>query len=146
MTASREKDSADFDLEHLIELFDEALTSKDDRVKSALQSLLMMTILTKSESVKSVISDKSQGPLRRLFEDLHHINSRLYRVEDQLQNIAHAFSQNAAAEKEASLNQTYNRYGLGSQISGTVQPAYLDIAKKINSANTLLPKIKKQGI
>ena len=48
MAAGREKDQADFDLERFIEMFDEALTSNDERVINALRSLMMMVILTKS--------------------------------------------------------------------------------------------------
>ena len=39
MGAAREKDQADFDLEQFIDLFDEALTSNDPRVKQALATI-----------------------------------------------------------------------------------------------------------
>ena len=82
--AAREKDRADFDLERFIDMFDEALTSNDERVINALRSLMMMTILTKSETPQKLSQDKNHGPLRRLYEDLHHINNRLHRVEEEM--------------------------------------------------------------
>jgi hypothetical protein len=39
MGAAREPDQADFDLERFIDLFDEAMTSKDPRVVETLRSL-----------------------------------------------------------------------------------------------------------
>jgi hypothetical protein len=84
MGGAREKDQADFDLERFIDMFDEALTSRDERVVSALRSLMMMTILTKSETYKNPMADRDSGPLRRLYEDLHHINRRLYDVEESI--------------------------------------------------------------
>jgi guanylate kinase len=83
MTASREKDQADFDLERFIDMFDDALRSQDPRVIDALRSLMMMVILTKPES-KDTISDRNHGPLRRLIEDTNNINRRLSRVEDEI--------------------------------------------------------------
>lgn len=48
MSAAREKDTADYDLEHFIMMFDAAMTSNDPRVKQALRQLMMMVILTDS--------------------------------------------------------------------------------------------------
>jgi hypothetical protein len=45
--AMREKNNSNYDLERLTELFDEALTSDDPRVKNALRQLMMMVILLK---------------------------------------------------------------------------------------------------
>ena len=42
MSAVREKDSADFDLEAFIDLFDEALTSDDPSVQKTLQHLMVI--------------------------------------------------------------------------------------------------------
>lgn len=78
----REKDQADFDLERCIELFDEALTSKDDRVTNALRSLLMVVILTAPETSQDHRENREIGPLRRLTEDLRN----LYRSVNHLQN------------------------------------------------------------
>lgn len=82
MSSAREKDQLDFDLERFIEMFDEALTSNDDRVVNALRQLMMMVILTKSES-----RDGSHGPLKRLFDDQSHILRRLERIETEMRSI-----------------------------------------------------------
>ena len=82
MSAARESDQSDFDLERFIDMFDEALTSKDERVINALRSLMMMVILTKPEGRKDAI-----GPLRQLFDDLHNINRRVRDIEDTLRSM-----------------------------------------------------------
>jgi hypothetical protein len=86
MGAAREPDQADFDLERFIEMFDEALTSKDERVVNALQSLMMMVILTKSDTGKHM-SDRNPGPLRRMYEDVNQLNRRMRDMEDNLRSM-----------------------------------------------------------
>jgi hypothetical protein len=80
MSASREKDSADFDLDRFINMFDEALTSQDPRVIDALQGLLMIVTLTRPEAKTSV----ERGPLRRLVDDVTNLNRRLGAVENRV--------------------------------------------------------------
>jgi hypothetical protein len=87
MSAAREKDQADFDLERFVNLFDEAMTSKDPRVVETLRNLLMMVTLTRPESRDSGLHDCNHGPLRRLYEDVNHLNSRLHRVEEELRDV-----------------------------------------------------------
>jgi hypothetical protein len=82
MGAAREPGQADFDLERFIEMFDEALTSNDERVVNALRSLMMMVILTKSEV--DVKHDRNRGPLRQLFDDMHNLNRRMHQMEEAL--------------------------------------------------------------
>ena len=82
MGASREKDSADFDLERFIDMFDEAMTSQDPRVMDALRSLMMIVTLTRPE-IKMEHS-RRDGPLRRLFEDMNHLNRRMHDMEDKV--------------------------------------------------------------
>ena len=77
MSAVREKDSADFDLETFIDLFDEALTSDDPSVQKTLQHLMVICALARNHDKHN----HRRGPLRRLYEDLHNINRRLERVE-----------------------------------------------------------------
>lgn len=86
MGAAREKGQADFDLERFIDMFDEALTSRDERVVNALRSLMMMVILTKPES-RDLHADKSIGPLRQVYDDLHNLNRRMHRMEEDFQHI-----------------------------------------------------------
>lgn len=77
MGASREKDSADFDLESFIELFDEALTSDDPSVQKTLQHLMVICALARNHNQHN----HREGPLRRLFEDMRDMNRRLERLE-----------------------------------------------------------------
>ncbi len=85
MGATREKDQADFDLERFIEMFEEVLLSKDERVVNALRSLMMMVVLTRPESREAGLRDRNAGPLRRLYEDVHNLHRRIERIEDQQQ-------------------------------------------------------------
>ena len=80
MSASREKDSADFDLDQFVRMFDEALTSQDPRVIDALRGLLMIVALTRPEAKTSV----ERGPLRRLVDDVTNLNRRLGVVENRV--------------------------------------------------------------
>jgi hypothetical protein len=80
MSASREKDSADFDLDRFIRMFDEALISEDPRVIDALRGLLMIVALTRPEARTSV----ERGPLRRLVDDVTNLNRRLGAVENRV--------------------------------------------------------------
>jgi hypothetical protein len=85
MAAAREKDQADFDLERFIDMFDEAINSRDERVINALRSLMMMVVLTRPESREGGLRDRHAGPLRRLYEDVHNLHRRIERIEDQQQ-------------------------------------------------------------
>ena len=87
MDAAREKGQADFDLDRFIDMFDEALTSKDERVVNALRSLMMMVVLTKPES-REQAGDGDKGPLRQLFDDLHHMNRRMHSMEDEIRRLS----------------------------------------------------------
>ena len=80
MSAAREKDSSDFDLDRFINMFDEALTSEDPRVIDALRGLLMIVTLTRPEAKTSV----ERGPLRRLVNDVTNLNRRLGVVENRV--------------------------------------------------------------
>jgi hypothetical protein len=85
MSAAREKDSADFDLERFVDMFDEAMTSRDPRVIDALRGLMMMVTLTRPESRDSGLHDRNAGPLRRMYEDINHLHRRVERMEGLLQ-------------------------------------------------------------
>jgi hypothetical protein len=87
MGAAREKDRADFDLERFVDMFDEALISRDPRVMDALRGLMMMVTLTRPEGRDSGIHDRNSGPLRRLCEDVNHLNRRLHSLEDDVRQI-----------------------------------------------------------
>lgn len=66
----------DIELERLFELFDRALTSKDERVVNALRSLLMIAALTDTHE-----SDPVQGPLTQLLKQLKLMENRLSSLE-----------------------------------------------------------------
>jgi hypothetical protein len=83
MSAARNPDQSDFDLERFINMFDEALTSRDPRVIDALRGLMMMVTLTRSEG-KDVMEDRRTGPLRRLLEDVNDLHRRIARLEEIL--------------------------------------------------------------
>ena len=106
MGASREKLQADFDLERFIEMFDEALTSDDERVVNALRSLMMMVILTKSESG----SGQKIGPLRQLFDDMHNINRRLNDTEERVRSIDGQLRNRGYAKDY--FDQEYRKYSM----------------------------------
>jgi hypothetical protein len=72
----REKDQADFDLEKFVDLFDTAMSSDNPAVQRALRNLLMIAAMVDSENPAG-----SAGPLRRLVEDIKHLNNRLNTLE-----------------------------------------------------------------
>ena len=102
----REKDAADYELERIINLFDEALTSKDPRVKNALRQLLMIVVLTSNEHEdRQYPVDKVEGPLRQLHNDIYNLNRRVSDLERRsLQDYP----------KETTIRKGYNIGGMGS--------------------------------
>jgi hypothetical protein len=90
MGAAREPDQADFDLERFINLFDEAMTSKDPRVMETLRSLMMIVTLTRPETPNE--QGRNRGPLRRLFEDMNDLNRAVSRMQDEIQHLNNKFA------------------------------------------------------
>lgn len=76
----RDKDQADFDLETFVDLFDTAMTSDNPAVQKAFKNLLMITAIVHA---KQEGLDNSQGPLRRLVDDIRNLNRRLSNLENQ---------------------------------------------------------------
>lgn len=128
--AAREKDQADFDLERFVEMFDEAMSSQDPRVIDALRSLMMIVTLTRPEVRER--QSRNAGPLRRLFEDMHHLNRRLYDVEDTIRRVS------ARPEEKAYQAEAYQ--------ANIAMKASQDIAQHMDQdlINTL--KIKAKGL
>ena len=83
MSAAREKDSADFDLEAFIDLFDEALTSDDPGVQKTLQHLMVIAALARNHARHH----QTHGPMRRMFENQRDLIRRLERLESDNQRI-----------------------------------------------------------
>lgn len=105
MGAAREKQPADFDLERFIDMFDEALTSNDERVINALRSLMMMVILTKSEA-RNPMSDRDVGPLRQIYDDLHHLNRRMHDMDERVRGMEGQLRNRATSAKDYWDSQT----------------------------------------
>lgn len=139
MGAAREKDQADFDLERFIEIFDEAMTSRDPRVIDTLRSLMMIVMLTRPETHNSPAMDRDRGPLRRLFEDVNHLNSRLYRAEEELQDMRRQMRPSYTRERVESWEDTtkypYEKYAM---------KASDHLAAQIDK--DVLAKLKAQGV
>ncbi len=93
MSGMREKDSADYDLERFVDIFDEALTSDDPRVKNALRQLMMMVILTSNEHEDRVqVRSHREGPLRRMQEDLRDVATRMHMFDEKIRRLEHDLS------------------------------------------------------
>lgn len=109
MSAAREKDQADFDLERFVDMFDEAMTSQDPRVMRALRDLMMMVTLTRPESHGGGLVDRQRGPLRRLYEDIYHLNNRLGRVEEEHNDLVRQLSRD---RENYRYNYPYEKYSM----------------------------------
>ena len=79
MSAAREKDQADFDLEQFVDLFDTAMTSDNPAVKKAFKNLLLLAALVSSDDKDEAV----KGPLRRLIDDQRIILRRIERLESE---------------------------------------------------------------
>jgi hypothetical protein len=99
--AYREKDQADFDLETFVDLFDTAMSSDNPAVKRALKNLILISALVDAKSEHEI----RVGPLRRLVEDIKHLNQRLQTLE-----------------MEKSYKTTYTPPTTGTWPPGVVQP------------------------
>jgi hypothetical protein len=137
MSAMRELDKSDYDLERFIEMFDEAMTSDDPRVKNALRQLMMMVILTSGDH-----EDKTRdaGPLRRILNDMHHMNRRLSQMEEDFSIMKREYNRVAASKEIAENRAVYPKdywnlppnikFGMTAQEFNEVQ---VKLAHKINS-------------
>lgn len=83
----QEKSQADFDLEKMFEMLDTALTSKDERVQSALRGLLTIIALTKTQDDGKNLIETSHGPLRQMQEDLKDLNRRMYNLHNEVRQM-----------------------------------------------------------
>ena len=137
MSAAREKDQSDFDLERFVDMFDEAMTSRDPRVMDALRGLMMMVTLTRPESRDSGLHDRNAGPLRRLYEDMNHLHRRLERMEEQ-------FRQAERSQRQADpYNYPYEKFSMqaAAAMSNTIDQ---DMLAKLKSQN--ITQIKPKGL
>ena len=116
MSAAREKDQADFDLERFVDMFDEAMTSQDPRVMDSLRSLMMMVLLTRPE-IKTE-HNRNNGPLRRLFEDMNHLNRRMHDMEDKVNAMSRSSD---SAEKYSYTHYPDKKYAMTAAQTMAVQ-------------------------
>jgi hypothetical protein len=135
MSAAREKDQADFDLERFVDMFDEALTSRDPRVMDALRGLMMMVTLTRPESRDSGLHDRNSGPLRRMYEDMNQLHRRIERVEEELRQAERSRS------KDDYYKYPYEKYTMAAA-QNMAQTIDQDILDKLKSSY----KTKIQGL
>ena len=105
--SSRMKEQADFDLERVMDLFDTALTSNDERVQSALRQLLTIVALTQTQEDGNMAISERYGPLRQMQEDIRNLGNTIHRMESELNSIRN------------SLNRPYNPYPGQHPYSGT---------------------------
>ena len=137
MSAAREKDQADFDLERFVDMFDEALTSQDPRVMDALRGLMMMVTLTRPESRDSGRHDRNSGPLRRMYEDMNHLHRRVERVEE-------LYRQAERGQRQAEVDPytyPYEKYTMAAA-QGLAQSIDREMLEKIRAQNTMQVKVK----
>lgn len=86
----QEKTQADFDIERMFDMLDTALTSKDERVQSALRALLTIIALTKPQDDGRSAVEDSHGPLRQMREDLNALNRRFWNLQEQVNQMNQA--------------------------------------------------------
>ena len=136
MGAAREKDQADFDLDRFVDLFDEAMTSKDPRVVETLRNLLMIVTLTRPETYTH--HDRQSGPLRRLFEDMHDLNRRIRHLEEE------QYKHEQQTERDEVYNKTWvqsqDKYTMlaAAQMAQSIDDDIMrKLANKINSPGLL---------
>jgi hypothetical protein len=134
MSAAREKDQADFDLEHFVNMFDEALTSQDPRVVNALRSLMMMVTLTRPESRDSGLHNRNTGPLRRLYEDVNHLNRRMHDMDEKINDIKiRVVNQDRFSEKYSYQKYPNEKYSMTATQARAAQVDQ-DVLHQINSS------------
>ena len=137
MSAMREKDQADFDLERFVEMFDEALMSQDPRVMRTLRDLMMIVTLTRPESPNSGLHNRNMGPLRRVLEDMRDLNRRLIDLEGEVRS--------ARYEKERLYPEEKYAYAQAAQVSQKMDQDVINQLKAAARAKGLnvIPSVGK---
>lgn len=142
MGAAREKDQSDFDLERFVNMFDEAMTSKDPRVIETLRSLMMIVALTRPES--NDIHNQRKGPLRRSFEDMNQMWKRMEQMEEELRQMHQRMSRELGPRAEA-WPMPEDKYAMvaAKQMAQSIdQDIMKNLARQINSPGLLAPTPK----
>ena len=146
--AGREPDQADLDLDRFIDMFDEAMTSSDPRVIETLRKLMMIVVLTRPEIPEEGHSRRS-GPLRRLYDDLHNLNNRMHRMDEELSSLKHRmFADKMATQSYGAIDGgTKWEQVVAKQMASQIdEDMKRDLLRKINSGYTLGPEQKIKGL
>ena len=145
MSAAREKDQADFDLERFVNMFDEALTSQDLRVMETLRNLMMIVTLTRPESTD--FHNQRKGPLRRAFEDMNHLWKRLEQMEEELRQMHQRINDRERNmwPREKAYEDIYSMEAAKQMAQQVDQDIMAKLAHKINSGNAGLNLVQPKG-
>jgi hypothetical protein len=145
--AAREPDQADFDLDRFIDMYDEAMMSQDPRVIETLRKLMMIVVLTRPETPAQghdgYDGGRKTGPLRRLYEDLNHLNNRMHRMDEELSSLKHRMYSDRAATQTYDAWEQVAAKQMASQIDADVLK---NISRKINGGYTLGPETSTKGL
>ena len=137
----REKDTADYDLDRFVDMFDQAMTSDDPRIKQALRQLMMMVILTDTGDHEGQ-KRASRGPLRQVVDDVHELTRQMHRLDNEVHNLRNRDSQRASTPNWPQVDAGYGLGGLrnpytvdeANQTGMRHDQAWAEqVAKKINS-------------
>lgn len=74
------------DLDQLIEVFDKALTSKDERIKTALKKFMFVVLMTEGEETSDI------GPFTDMKQRLDSMEKNLADLRSYVQSLAHSKS------------------------------------------------------
>jgi uncharacterized protein involved in exopolysaccharide biosynthesis len=148
--AARESDQADFDLERFINLFDEAMTSRDPRVIETLRNLLMIVTLTRPETHNE--QGRRSGPLRRLFEDMNDLNRSVHRMDAEIQRLNNTLSRVEqpyrweAEDKYTMAGAAKMAQQIDHDVLNQLRQQQIQAAKVINGGMTLGPEKAVKGL
>jgi vacuolar-type H+-ATPase subunit I/STV1 len=96
---------------------------------------MMMVTLTRPESRDSGLHDRNSGPLRRLYEDVNHLNRRLHSLEDEVRHLKSSIFNKEASYNEAhEYDYPYEKFSLQQQIANIVDQDVLNQLKTKNVA------------
>ncbi len=148
--AAREPDQADFDLERFVDMFDEAMTSKDPRVLETLRKLMMIVALTRPETYNE--HSRRYGPLRRLFDDMHNLNSRLHSMEERIGDMYREIQRTSqpyrweAEDKYTMKASAQMAQQIDHDVLNKLRQQQIQAAKVINGGMTLGPENRAKGL